>query len=349
MTLSTYHLPVIFPDEAVVLNYKGYQSPPQPKFKVEHYLKYPEGQSERVHNRWAEDAHAKALEFVSNNKRKDKILQGLVPSTNTVNRRNSKKPLYRSPEYMTAFGSQLYGGVVTTRQGQELLNEKLQQRIQSLNDLDSSAWGAPSKEVSGVLAPPSGLITQPIDDAFVSLSDAVQSGYISSTLLDALNRANSAIVQIGAYLTPDMIAEYIRINDSLEQSTQALFSISASAGVTALSGETKRILNTLLSGLKRQRKLLEDLNKKAYYSIADKKLLLEHSRSQLLPAEISKIRGTPSAVYGLEATQRAVPVGTPAKQAEISARSALARGYLQSIRAPPSAVSRESIPVTGFP
>lgn len=331
--LSTYHLPWIFPDEAVVLNYKGFQSPPEPIFKSADYPKYPLGESGAVHERWGDDARLQALQFVANNHSKDKILRGLVPSTNTVNRRNSKKPLYRSPEYMS--GSALCGGVVTTREGQALLSDKLKQRIQSLNDLDASAWGSPTKEVSSVLAPPSGLETQALDDAFVELADAVQSGYINSALIDSLRKANTSIIQIGPYLDPNQIADYIRINDSLQNSVLALKETSASAGPTGISGETKRLLTSVTQGLKRQRKLLEELNKKAYYSVADKQLLLSNAQSKLLPTEISDIRKTPTTVFGLQTTATA-PVG------DVGERSRIAREYLAKIRAPPKAVSRES-------
>lgn len=336
MTLSTYHLPVIFPDEAVVLNYKGFQSPPQPKMRVEDYLKYPEGESGRVHSSWGADAHKKAMEFVENNRRKDAILRGYIPSTNTVNRRDSKKPLYRSPEYADALGSKLYGGVVTTREGQQLLVEKLQQRIQSLNDLDASAFGAPSKEVSAVLAPPTGLETQPIDDAFVELADSIQSGYINPSTISALQKANSAIVAVGPYLDSNQIAEYIRINDTLTQSVFALQDVGAERGAAAVSAESKRLLNTLQQGLERQRKLLEDLNKKAFYSVADKKLLLSSSQRELLPTTIKKTRLAP---FGVREATRSPDI----------LRSAVARRRLAAIRSPPAAVSREPLPVGLMP
>jgi len=341
MTLSTYHLPVLFPDEAVSLNYKGYQLPYNPKFHLADFLTSPEGEAQHVHQKWSNEAHARVGNYVSNNASKDKTIRGYKPSTLNVNRRDTKKPLYVAPEYMNAMSSSLYGqrmlsgGVVTTPEGQALLNDKLRQRIESLNTLDASAFGSPAGEVSSVLPPPTNLETQTVDDAFVQLADIVQSGFITSAVIDALAKANSSLLQVGAYLFPEQIAEYVRTNDSLQLSVRAIKETGATTSDYGVKGEAKRLLSILSSNLKRQRKVLEALNKISYYGLPEKQLYLSSVRSELLPAELASIRGAPSSVFGLEQSANVPITGLPSEQASKLERRTAARALRQQIRNPP--------------
>jgi len=342
MTLSTYHLPVLFPDEAISLNYKGYQSPATPKHHLANFLISPQGEAQDVHQKWCNDAHARVRNYVSNNVSKDKTIRGYKPSTLNVNRRYTKKPKYVAPEYMNAMGSNLYyggrmlsGGVITTPEGQALLNDKLRQRIESLNTLDASAWGSPAGEVSAVLPPPTNLETQIVDDAFVQLADIVQSGFITSAVIDALAKANSSLLQIGAYLSPEQIADYVRTNDSLQLSVRAIKETGATTSDYGVKGEAKRLLTILASNLKRQRKVLESLSKIAYYGLPEKQLYLSSVRSELLPAELAAIRGTPTSVFGLEQSANVPITGVPSEQAAKLERRTTARALRQQIRNPP--------------
>jgi hypothetical protein len=305
----------------------------------------PQGEAQDVHKKWSNEAHVRVRDYVSNNVSKDRTIRGYKPSTLNVNRRNTKKPLYVAPEYMNAMGSNLYysgqrmlsGGVVTTPEGQALLNDKLQQRIDSLNTLDASAWGSPTAEVSSVLPPPTNLETQTIDESFVQLADIVQSGFITSAVVDSLAKANSSLLQIGAYLSPEQILDYVRINDSLQLSVRAIKETGVTTGDYGVKGEAKRLLTILASNLKRQRKVLEALTKIAYMSLSEKQLYLSSVRSELLPAELTAIRGIPSSVFGLEQAARSRGVaGQPAAaQASADFRGTQARALREQMRNPP--------------
>jgi len=336
-------LPVLFPDEAVSLNYKGYQPPATPRHHLADFLTSPQGEAQDVHQKWRNESHVRVGNYVSNNVSKDKTIRGYKPSTLNVNRRDTKKPLYVAPEYMNAMGSNLYyggqrmlsGGVITTPEGQALLNDKLRQRIESLNTLDASAWGSPAGEVSSVLPPPTNLETQVVDDAFVQLADIVQSGFITSAVIDALAKANSSLLQVGAYLFPEQIADYVRTNDSLQLSVRAIKETGATTSDYGVKGEAKRLLSILASNLKRQRKVLEELSKIAYLGLPEKQLYLSSVRSQLLPAELASIRGTPTSVFGLEQSANVPITGVPSEQASKLERRTAARALRQQIRNPP--------------
>jgi hypothetical protein len=304
----------------------------------------PQGEAQDVHQKWRNEAHVRVRDYVSNNVSKDRTIRGYKPSTLNVNRRDTKKPMYVAPTFMNTTNSNLYyggrmlsGGVVTTPEGQALLNEKLQQRIDSLNTLDASAWGSPTTEISSVLPPPSNLETQTIDDAFVQLADIVQSGFITGAVIDALAKANNSFLQIGAYLSPEQILEYVRINDSLQLSVRAIKETGATTSDYGVKGEAKRLLSILASNLKRQRKVLAALTKIAYYGLPEKQLYLSSVRSELLPAELSAIRGAPSSVFGLEqsAQSRGVAGQPAAAQAAADVRGTQARALRQQIRNPP--------------
>jgi hypothetical protein len=102
-----------------------------------------------------------------------------------------------------------------------------------------------------------------------------------------------------------------------------------------VKGEAKRLLSILSSNLKRQRKVLEALSKIAYYGLPEKQLYLSSVRSELLPAELSAIRGTPTSVFGLEQSSNVPLTGTPTEQASKLERRTAARALRQQIRNPP--------------
>jgi len=196
-------------------------------------------------------------------------------------------------------GSGMVGGTVSTQDGQRLINDRLQQRIIQLNALDASAWGSPTRQLSAVLPAPEPEDTYPIDSAMIVLADAVQTGAITGDLIDAVNKANSAIIQVGAILTDEQIAGLLQVNSNIYYSVLALLSdVTGTAGKFSLSAERKRILEAVKSGLLRQEKVLQLLNKNVYESTRDKQILLQQERGSLLKESSALLRE--KGAYGIK-------------------------------------------------
>jgi hypothetical protein len=315
-------MPVIFPDQAILLNTRGYHMARRPVAKYDPFLETPRTPAQDVQQSWRAEAAQRVMDGLHNNATKDRLLTGHLPSSITYNGRTPR--------------GNLRGGTIKTPQGQRLLNNQLGQRITQLNTLAASAWGSPTQQLSSVLPPAPATMTAAMDNAFVALSDAVQTGSVDRSLLEGLNAANSALLNVGASLYPEQIAQYIRYNDQLQLSVEALLDnvISASTGAYALPTDKKKILTTLDSGLKRQRKVLEKLNDNVYASVADKKLLLNSSRSQLVTQAFGLLEQRGPLGVVSTATRPLPPTTQLLARRAASERSRAAQDYLTRIRDP---------------
>lgn len=337
-TLPTYpNLPVLFPDQAYAMNMHGIRQ--FPPLVASAWIGMPgKADLETVHEERKRQSDQSVLSGLRANMTADQRLRGVLPSTLTYNGRNSRKPMYVSPEYANTgrtvdYESQfmrtreglapLYvGGVVTSPEAVRILQERIRERKSQLDTLTSSAWGSPTEQISGVIPRPSETAVSPLMNAMVQLADAVQTGAIDRSLVEATSKANEALIAVGSSLYPDQVADLIRQNDTLQLSIEAIQSTAAPSGLYALKAEQKRILSAVLLALKRQRETLETLNEYIYYSPSEKDMVLGKQRGRLAPKKFAQL--VAERPFGVEtAAQGPIPEGRA-----VSERNAVARQYI---------------------
>jgi hypothetical protein len=208
MTYQTSpYIPWIFPDEAYHMNRRGIQ-PLKPVPIESGFDLLPGGGSEA---QTLFDSHDRkvALDRVRMNKRKE---QGMLGHLNTTVRSQrydrdasrSSVPngvFHGSPmEYLTSAG--LRGGVITTKEGQEWVQQRLKQRVTEYGELASGnfAAGPPARiELSPFMN-----IENLLQIAFTSFT----SGSFSSGLNDTLNQLLQALIKAGAAMTGNQVGRY---------------------------------------------------------------------------------------------------------------------------------------------
>jgi hypothetical protein len=318
------------------MNKYGFEYMPNAKADVVDYSKVDTTGDNAVHSRWKEEADEVVMDSLKNNKDKDLIMRGYVPSTITYNAKDESE--YKRGVKRLISRRKLTGGVITTQEGQTLINDKLQQRINQLNQLQASAWGSPTKSLSSVLPPPPTSDFAPFENAMVSLVDAVQTGAINSDLIEAVNKANSSLIQVGAVIPPTKIADYIQINSNIYYSILSLLSDLQSAGKFSLSAERKRILETLKKSIKRQEKLLYILNDNVYESVPSKQMLLQAEREKLIPKAIESLKSEGALGLSALAQRKLLPPTQPMALKE-NLRTTEAKKYLSRMNLPPPPMS----------
>lgn len=318
MTLpSTPYLPVIFPDEAVALNLYGYRTPTRAIANIA--VPYASNiESGNDHNKWRDQQIQVLLDARFNNKRKDELMRGILPSSITFTARNT------SSRKLNA----IHGGVAVTNEGRKLIAERLDQRKLQYAGLASSSFETPAPPGSSVLPPLTPEQSAPYDSAMVSLADSVQTGYVDRTILEQLVKANAALISIGSGLYEDQIAEYMRGLNALTSSVESILDTSPAQGPTALAATSKKILETLLLGLKRQYKIFETLAKNVNQSVSVKQQLLNMEQGKKLPTELASLIKQGPAGVRTTAQQRIFPATSAEKAAKIQG----ARTWLERIR-----------------
>jgi hypothetical protein len=201
----------IFPDEAIRMNRIGVQ-PMRPNYVAP--MDADIGQA----SYWVDEARQVALNRVENT-RKAKL--GMEGKANTTERsQRYERPASRSAvpngifhgspmEYVTSGG--LRGGVITTKEGQEWLAKRLQQRIA---EYDAISTGNFSR------GPPRELVTSPyleVDSLLSQIFSAFGTGSFTGSTADALNKLLQAIIRIGAVIEPSQLGNYARAVQKLAE------------------------------------------------------------------------------------------------------------------------------------
>lgn len=204
-------MPWIFPDEAIRMNRLGVH-PMRP-----HYVAPMDADIGQA-SPWADEARQVALNRVYNTQQAKLGMEGKANTTERSQR--YERPASRSAvpngvfhgspmEYVTSGG--LRGGVITTKEGQEWLQKRLQQRIA---EYDAIATGNFSR------GPPRELVTSPyveVDSLLSQLFSAFGTGSFTGSTADALNRLLQAIIKIGAVVEPSQLGNYARAVQKLAE------------------------------------------------------------------------------------------------------------------------------------
>jgi hypothetical protein len=319
MTLpSTPYLPVLFPDQAVGLNFYGYRAPTRAVANLATpYASNVDAGND--HNKWRDQQIQTLLDARYNNKRKDEFIRGILPSSMTFTARSTSS---------RKLNASIHGGVAKTNEGRKIIDELLGQRKTQYATLASSAFDTPTPPGSSVLAPLTPEESAPYDSAMVVLADSIQTGYVDRTLLEQLTKANTALISIGAQLSADQIAEYMRGLNAMTTSVESIISTAPTQGPTALAATSKKILETLILGLKRQYKIFEMLVKRVYEPVSVKQQLLNMEQGKKLPTEVASIFREGPAFTRTTAAQAVFP-GTPAEKV---AKIRTAQTWVERIR-----------------
>lgn len=168
------------------------------------------------------DSHDRrvALERVKMNKKKE---LGMIGHRNTTARsQRYDRPMSRSAvpngvfpggQYVTSGG--LRGGVITTKEGQEWLQERLKQRITEYGQLSSGSFAG---------GPPAAIPLSPfsnIDNLLSIAFTAFTSGTFSSGLNDTLNQLLQAFIKSGAEMTGSQVTRYAQTVSKMTQAARS--------------------------------------------------------------------------------------------------------------------------------
>ena len=190
-----------FPDEAIARNIHGIGklkpvSLPNQSIMAEH---------DPVHSSWKEHSHKEALSRVRNTKRAQEGMLGKLK----MNERSQRyvRPMSRSAvpngifhgspmEYVTSAG--LRGGVITTKEGQEWLQKRLNNRIVELDAIDSRDFsaGAPPNIA---LAPQFDILNATLQTVFDDMSSG--NFAFSNSIIENLKKVESELLKAGSYIT----------------------------------------------------------------------------------------------------------------------------------------------------
>jgi len=210
----------IFPDEAYHMNSRGIQ-PLRPLPLHNSYELLPGGGSEAQTEFDSHDRRV-ALERVRMNKKKE---QGMLGHRNTTERsqryeRDASRSavpngvFHGSPmEYVTSGG--LRGGRIYTKEGEEWLAKRLQQRIGEYGQLRSGNFSAGPPET--IELSNFGNIDALLMIAFTSFT----SGTFSSGLNDTLNQLLQAFIKAGAAMTGRQISRYAQAVSKMVQTARS--------------------------------------------------------------------------------------------------------------------------------
>lgn len=216
---STPYKQWIFPDEAYNMNNKGMQPlKPMPLSRLDLL----DGGENETHSLFSDDARRMVHERLRVNKKKEKGMLGI----DEMNDRSQRyvRPASRSaipngvfhgPANMYAASSGLRGGVITTKEGQEWLAQRLKERAQEYANIQSGNFsGGPPRAIK--VTPYSDIDTL-LQSAFTSFT----SGSFSSSLNDTLNTLLQALIKAGSTITPSQLTKYAQAISKMIETTRS--------------------------------------------------------------------------------------------------------------------------------
>jgi hypothetical protein len=201
----------IFPDEAYSMNR-------QPKRFTEIMTKSLDAQPGQE-SPWAEHERSVAMDRVKNREKAERGMEGKLNTTERSQR--YERPASRSAvpngvfhgspmDYSTS-GNAFRGGRIYTKEGQEWLAKRLQQRIGEYDAISTGNFskGAPQPiEVSPYTT---------VDTLFQQLFASFSAGSFTSGTATALNSLLSEILKIGATVTPGQLTTYAQSAQKLTE------------------------------------------------------------------------------------------------------------------------------------
>jgi hypothetical protein len=258
---TTPNMPWIFPDEAIQMNKLGVQS-----MRPTNISSF-QGEVGNLSS-WYDDARKEALARVENTQKAKKGMEGKLNTTERSQR--YERPMSRSAvpngvfsgspmEYVTSAG--LRGGVITTKEGQEWLANRLKQRIGEYEAISTGNFsrGAP-KQVS----------TSPyteVDSLLQQIFAAFGTGSFTSSTATSLSQLLQGFLRIGATIEPTQLGNYARAIQKLAETIRGY-----KGGEPGLSYDRPNI----------EGQLIGEAPKPAIYNPAEERLRLVESMKTTL-------------------------------------------------------------------
>ena len=221
---TTPYMSWTFPEQAIRMNKLGVQSM-RPTYVSPFDADV--GQA----STWYDDARKEALARVENSRRAKLGMEGKANTTERSQR--YERPASRSAvpngvfegspmEYVTSAG--LRGGVITTKEGQEWLQKRLQQRI---GEYEAISTGNFSR------GPPKELAVSPytdVDSLLRQIFTAFGTGSFTSSTADALNKLLEGFLKIGAVIQPTQLGNYARAIQKLAETIRGYRGVAPGLG-----------------------------------------------------------------------------------------------------------------------
>ena len=226
------NLPVLFPDEAVFLNQKGFRPavsgilPPHLQFFTN-----PEDPAEIVKKGWDAQSRKVVMDGLANNKSKELGMLGL----------KGKTP-----------NSTLTGGAVT-KEGRSMARQFLMTRAQNKLATSESSFFSPTAKTTGTtLAPPD---TRQLYIILLSIADEIQVGNITDGTLSKLNRAIVSLLQLAPNLNGKEMGKIVDFLTNMVRSSQVL------VFRESLDAAKRRTIASVISQLERMYVIITEMAK----------------------------------------------------------------------------------------
>ena len=225
---TTPYMSWIFPDQAIRMNKLS------PSMRPTHVSPFNADVGQA--STWYDDARKEALARVENTRNAKLGMEGKANTTERSQR--YERPASRSAipngifegspmEYVTSAG--LRGGVITTKEGQEWLQKRLQQRIGEYEAISTGNFsrGAPKElAVSPYLN---------VDSLLRQIFTAFGTGSFTSSTVDALNKLLEGFLRIGAIIQPTQLGNYARAIQKLAETIRGYRGVAPGLGEEAES------------------------------------------------------------------------------------------------------------------
>ena len=237
MTMPSFpNLPVLFPDEAVFLNQKGFRPPmrtvlPPPVV----YYTDPTDPAEIVKKSWDAQSRKVVMDGLANNKSKELGMLG-------------RKGLKVMPD---ASLTGLSGGAVT-KEGRQMAREFLKTRARNLVETRDASFFSPTAKTTGTtLAPPD---TRQLYITLLSIADEIQVGNMTEGTLSKLNSAIGSLLQVSPVLSGKQMGEIRDFLTNMVRSCRVLLSRQQ------LDASKRRITASALSQLERMSGIITQMS-----------------------------------------------------------------------------------------
>jgi hypothetical protein len=241
MTMPSFpNLPVLFPDEAVFLNQKGFR-PPMATIQPPrlHFFTNPEDPSEIVKKGWDAQSRKVVMDGLANNKSKELGMLG-------------RKGLKVMPDASLTGLSGLSGGAVT-KEGRQMAREFLKTRARNYAETRDASFFSPTAKTTGTtLAPPD---TRQLYITLLSIADEIQVGNITDGTLSKLNSATSSLLQVSPVLSGKQMGEIVDFLTNMVRSSQVL------VFRESLDAAKRRTIASVISQLERMYVIITEMAK----------------------------------------------------------------------------------------
>lgn len=261
---SSPYYPIIFPDQAALLNRFGVQ--PLPANYIKHAHLAPA--SHEAHPSWRADAHRLALAKVQNTKdwqhRMLKEMPSIKGHCGTTHRYRFDKEFYTQT-----------GGRTPAIESD--IEQLLRDRTTQLNELNMASFGTvPEYRLASNIKP---LDTFGLDSLFSSLITSLEEGTINRSLLTTMNSITNTIATTGDRISAEKLGQY---GDVLAEIGTLTLDIVESRDSYIESKETVAIMQSILHSSQNLWKFIKKMEGYATAPTKFRSIALEGERAKLL-------------------------------------------------------------------